>query len=362
MRICDFKIFRYQLPLVRALTVRGRHLSKREGFIIKLSDEHGNTGYGETAPLPGASLEMPDAVLSQLQDLRSQLMGQTVPANIEHLNGKFSAWLQNTPLAPSVRFGIETAVLSLKASHVHKPLAELIDADYQTDLTVNGLLQGPREVVLKEAQDMLNAGYHAIKFKIGGTDVRADIETVNTLASLIAGRALLRLDANKAWDFDQALQFSKEVNYGAIEYIEEPLKDFSKMPELYAETTIPLAVDESLKEHSLKEIKSLDGIEVIILKPTLVGGFEKVGQLAAEAKSYGIRAVISSSFESGIGIRALANLAACFSHHAAAGLDTVRWFERDTVSPALHLEHGRIQIEQCQLHGLHLAADVIHEV
>lgn len=62
MRISDFKIYSYQLPLSRALPGLAKNNSKREGYIIKLSDENGNTGYGETAPLSGVSVEMPDIV------------------------------------------------------------------------------------------------------------------------------------------------------------------------------------------------------------------------------------------------------------------------------------------------------------
>ncbi len=361
MRICDFKIFSYKVPLSRELPVAGK-ICEREGFIIKLADENGNTGFGETAPLKGVSVEMPDIIIGQLKALRDRLNGQSIPERIGQKGSTFSSWLENMPLAPSVHFGIETAVLSLKAANLKKSLADLFNENFQTALPVNGLLQGSTQSVLKEAENLVAAGYQTLKLKVGHAKISEDIATVNALTQTIAGRAIVRLDANKAWDIPQAFEFCKAIDFAAIEYIEEPLKDFSQASAFYEETLIPVAIDESLKEYSLREIKSFDGVEVVILKPTILGGFEKITQMANEAHTYGLRTVITSTFESGIGLRALANLAACFSKHTAVGLDTGKWFSRDTVLPPLNPDRGRLHIEQCQLNNLHLDPELIHEV
>lgn len=47
-----------------------------------MSDEHGHTGWGETAPLAGVSLEMPDIIREQLKTVRNHLNHQLIPANI----------------------------------------------------------------------------------------------------------------------------------------------------------------------------------------------------------------------------------------------------------------------------------------
>ncbi|MCB9771857.1 MAG: o-succinylbenzoate synthase [Candidatus Omnitrophica bacterium] len=362
MRICDFKIFNYHVPLSRELPIAGAAIKQREGFILKLSDESGNTGFGETAPLHGVSTEMSDVVLMQLKQLRDRLNGQMIPSHIGLKNVKFSAWLENMPLSPSVHFGLETAILSLIAANTKKYLAHLLNENYQETIPINGLLQGPRESILSEAEALLEQGYKTLKVKVGHAKIHEDINTVNALTKLINNRAILRLDANRAWSLEQALEFSKAIEFAVIEYIEEPLKDFSKISEFYEETLIPVAIDESLKEHSLREIKSLDGLEVVILKPTILGGFEKIAQMTQEAHSYGLRTVITSSFETGIGLRALANLAASFSKHIPVGLDTAKWLIKDTVTPHLKTERGRLNIENCQLNNLHLDTEQIHEL
>lgn len=361
MRISDFKVFRYQVPLSRPFPGQENKLQQREGFILQLKDERGNTGLGETAPLPGSSQEMPEVVLSQLRDLKKQLTGQEVPPNVEKLEHAFGDWFAKTPLAPSVRFGIESAVLTLRAGRSQKPLAELLDEDYQTDLALNTLLHGLQKDILNDARSILSQGFTTLKLKVGGMALDAAIETVNQLTGRMDGHAILRIDANKAWSFEDAVKFGKSVDYGVIEYIEEPLQDFSRTQEFYHEVMIPVAVDESLKTHSLKEIKSIEGIEIVIIKPTVIGGLEKSYHMLREAKGYGIRSVVSSSFESGVGIRVLANFSASLSRHVAAGLDTGRWFKTDVAAP-LKIERGHLRIEDCQLNDLKLNSAVLQEV
>lgn len=362
MRICDFKIFHYQLPLSRELPGLGKNLSTREGFIIKLSDESGNTGLGETAPLAGVSLEMPDIIREQLRTVRTYLKNKPIPVNIGQKTGKFSTWLKDLVLAPSVHFGIETAVLTLKAANLKKSLANVIDDAHQSSIAINGLLAGSREAILKEAQQLLADGYKTFKLKVGHVSIAEDITTCNALTKMIADRAILRLDANKSWNLQQAFEFCNAVDFKVIEYIEEPLKDFAAVGEFYTETLIPVAIDESLKKYSLKEIKSFDGVEIVILKPTLLGGFEKITHMVQEAHAYGLQTILTSTFESGIGLRALANLAASYSKHTTVGLDTAKWFSQDVVLSPLCPQNGRLLIDECQLNNLELNSELLREI
>lgn len=359
MRICDFKILKYEIPCINPLP--GTGFKKREGFIIKLTDETGHNGYGESAPLSGLSTEMPEIVLDQLKNLRKDFEGQNVPSHIGPSGGKFSHWLDKRPLSPSVHFGFETAVLSLKASVQKKLFSDLIFEDASDSVTVNGLLQSHGPDLLSEAETLLKNGFQTIKVKVGRQNINDDIDCVNQLSRLIKGKAILRLDANRAWELKEAVKFCEAVDFGSIEYIEEPLKNFSDINEFYEKVQIPVAVDESLKSHSLRDLKQVSGLEVVILKPTLLGGIEKIFQMSEEARAYGLRTVITSTYESGIGLRALANLASCFSKHTAVGLDTSKWFAGDTVQPSLPLDHGRLQIEKCQLGDLRLNPSIISE-
>ncbi len=95
---------------------------------------------------------------------------------------------------------------------------------------------------------------------------------------------------------------------------------------------------------NIAQIKSIDGLEILIIKPTMLGGIEKSWQMMQQAKGYGLRTVLSSSFESSIGILTLANLAGCANRYSPSGFDTLKWFKQDVLKKPLTIEHGKIDI------------------
>jgi len=68
-------------------------------------------------------------------------------------------------------------------------------------------------------------------------------------------------------------------------------------------------------------------------------------QFTREAHKLGMMPVISSSFESSLGILTLANLAAAAGDmHIQAGLDTLSWFEKDILKPPLKSSQGTLDL------------------
>ena len=241
------------------------------------------------------------------------------------------SWFEEMNLRPSVQFGIEMAVLNLIASTQNTPLFQSIahaHSDHRDYTRVHALLDGTVEEVARQAKKFKDDGFMDMKLKVRGS-VDESAEKVRTVNEVLRGEVLLHLDANQAWELEDAVRFGREIECSTVAYIEEPLKHVYQTPEFYQETMIPVALDESLLKLSVEEFKSLDGVDVLVLKPTALGGLEKTWQLMRQARTLGLAAVISSSFESGLGILTLANLASCTVRDQAAGLDTLKWFEQD---------------------------------
>ena len=77
-----------------------------------------------------------------------------------------------------------------------------------------------------------------------------------------------------------------------------------------------------------------EGVVALVLKPAVLGGFERTALLAAWAAQRGMHAVVSSAFESGLGLSQLAQLAAALEvapgvQPAQHGLATLSWFAED---------------------------------
>ncbi len=122
MIIDEIKLFQYKLPFQNELLVRQRCLRSRRGIILQITDKSGARGYGEIAPLVGMSSETLQDVRDQLPEVLGKIIKKTIPPQPEQLYGEFGSWVEGLDLLPSVRFGLETAVLTPSCSfqkHIH---------------------------------------------------------------------------------------------------------------------------------------------------------------------------------------------------------------------------------------------------
>ena len=345
VKIAAFDVYQYALDLNHPLTVRGQQLQNRQGLIIHLRSQQGEEGFGDVAPLPGFSQETLSDALDQIPTLRSKICDQTIPEGLTKFNGQFDQWLDPFNLKPSLRFGFESAVLHLLANAQHTAFYKLIPATTTHPVRVTGLLSGPKDQLIIQTNALIDQGFTELKLKVGG-NIDEDIEKVLIVNDAAYGKVLLHVDVNQMWDYDQAVAFGKAIGCAAISYIEEPFKDTSRIPEFFDQTSIPVALDESVKDLTPEKIKSISGVGTIILKPTMLGSIEKTLQLMTPAENFALDAVISSSFESSIGVWTLANIVEASSHNTAAGLDTLKWFKSDVLKQPIAIENGSINIDK----------------
>ncbi len=348
MKIVSFRFYKYSLPLSRPIEVHGLKLTKREGLIIHLKSDRDAEGFGEVAPLDGWSEESLNEAQEQVRELKSVLTGRDVLPGVEKLDGKMNSWFEELNLRRSVQFGIEMAVVNLIAATKNTSLFQSVayeHRDHRDYTRVHALLDGSVEEVASQAKKYKDDGFMDMKLKVRGS-VDESVEKVRAVNEVLRGEVLLHLDANQAWELEDAVRFGREIECSTVAYIEEPLKHIYQIPEFYQETMIPVALDESLLKLSVEEYKSMDGVDVLVLKPTALGGIEKTWQLMQQARSLGLAIVISSSFESGLGILTLANLASCTVRDQAAGLDTLKWFQQDILKENVLIRHGKVNIRQ----------------
>lgn len=348
MKIAEFHLYEYALPLKDPLVVGGKQLDVRRGFIIELNDESGQPGFGEIAPLDGYSDESQAEVKGELLRLRRALIGYEMPAHLEELSGGFDNWLADHALSPSVRFGFESAVLSLAARQRTVSLARLLSDDPLGSLLVNALLDGRHDEVMLQVRSRLEAGYSTFKLKVGRGSIDSDIQLTREVRELIGSSAILRLDANQQWTAGEYEQFADRVQGRGIDYIEEPLSDVSSLRRMVdsGNSKIPLALDESLRSIDPDGLQEWPGVKAVVLKPTMLG-LERSVRFARAASRLGMIPVFSSSYESSLGLTTIAQIAMAFSlADTPTGLDTVGIFQEDLLSPSLKIQNGQVSIAE----------------
>ena len=338
MKLVRFDLFHYSLPFSQPLVLKGATLRHREGLLLRLTGDDGSEGWGESAPLPGFSGESLDEAAAQLHRLAEPMRGREATDDWVNPDGDFSRGLDRIDPAPSVRFGFELAVWNLYAASSGMALPELMTPRPRARVPVNGLLSGSSGEVLEEAGRMRDAGYRSIKLKVGGRIVAEDIVLVRALGEEIGDGVSLRLDANRAWDYQEAAEFLRGAEGTSFEYIEEPLADPARLPELVRDFGVPVALDESLVGVGPEELGEHRYARAFVLKPTLLGGISRTLRLAELALSLGVTPVVSSTYESGVGTAALVALAAGIGdQEIPAGLDPYRRLAGDVLETTLDL-------------------------
>ena len=336
------RLYRYELPLARPLHLRDKVLTHRSGLLLRFGyGEEKEAGYGDIAPLPGFSGE----TLEEAQEAVvrwSKLLGHLPKSEPER--GEALDFLAQTP---SVQFGIECATFQFRHAIGSTRRLGLFSAARKR-VSVNGLLSGTLEEVVDHAQVLRNSGYRAAKLKVGRQDPEKDVEMIREVHRVFSG-VPLRLDANRAWDFDTAVAVSRGIAGCEIEYIEEPLITPERLEEFVRRTGAPVALDESVVEFGVKNVflQSRQWAKAVIIKPTLLGGIMGCEKLAYEALEFGLKPVVSSCFESGVGLAALAHLASAItSEDIPVGLDTYDWLAADVLPRRFSVRNGVLDLDE----------------
>ncbi len=340
MTVSSCRIFHYRLPLVAPLPLASGVIHEREGLLMGLESDSGAWGWGDAAPLPGFSREGIDEAAAEAVAWAGRLRR----ARFEPRGDGPVSWpeWESAAASPSVRFGLETALWSLARRTEDGTAAEL--ACFEGSVPVNGLLAGSREQVLADARRLRDGGCRAVKLKVGSRAVAEEVELTRAVRDVLGDGVGLRLDANRSWSLEQAVAFGRGMGGAGVEYLEEPLHDPARLQELFDATGVPVALDESLLELRPEELEGRREVGAVVLKPTLLGGLARARQWAATASALNIRPVVSSCFESGVGLLALAAFAWDSTGNAVpAGLDTYRWLGADVVEPRLSFRPGAIE-------------------
>ena len=289
------RVFHFKQP---AGTSRGVYTT-RKSWLVRLSED-GREGVGECAPLPDLSCDAMQNYGAVLEKMCAEFcQGQSPEALRDY---------------PSMLFGLETAWLNLQNGD---RLFDTAFARGEVGIPINGLVwMGSYEEMLQRMEEKLEKGFRCVKLKIGAINFDQELDLIKRIRDRFSFHEVeLRLDANGAFNFEEALYKLELLSQYAIHSIEQPIKagQWAYMAELCRESPLPIALDEELigvndpemKHHMLNIIKP----RYIILKPSLHGGMLGCREWIETARDMGIGSWITSALESNIGLNAIAQFA-----------------------------------------------------
>ena len=314
-------------------------LTQKQSYFLQLRDGE-QWGIGECALLRGLSIDDRPDYEAKLDWL------------CKNINEDLSYLLAELMEFPSIRFGLEIALASLRSEDPY----ELFPSDFtqkETPIPINGLIwMGSPEFMSAQIEEKLEAGFDCIKMKIGAIDFQQELDILKHIRDRFDAKTIeLRVDANGAFTPEQALDKLHRLAEFELHSIEQPIKpkQWEAMAALCEHTPLPIALDEELigmhdpaeQERMLEIIKP----QYLIFKPSLLGGFAATDGWIDAAAKQDIPWWITSALESNIGLNAICQYTFSKRTILPQGLGTGSLYTNNTESP-LVVESGFIRYSQ----------------
>lgn len=289
-----------------AATSRGV-MKLRDSWLIHLTHD-GFTGIGEAAPIPGLSLESTEQLENALTLVTEWVQELKQPIHPSQVYGTLQQW--NAYNIPSLGMALEMALLNL----YERKNAVWFKGSFsegRSRIPINGLIwMNEPEHMYAQGLEKWRQGYTCLKMKIGAADFEQELAVLHKLRMLGDKQSLmLRVDANGAFPPEDAAYMLKSLRKLDIQSIEQPVSPsaIDALQSLAAECIVPIALDESLigvedRDELLRFVRP----QFIVLKPTLLGGFNATDAWIAAAAHTKTGWWLTSALESYYGLQALA--------------------------------------------------------
>lgn len=189
---------------------------------------------------------------------------------------------------------------------------------------------------------------HTVKVKVAepGQSLAQDAARVGAVRHLLPA-AQIRVDANGAWDVDQAVRALRMLSVFGLEYAEQPVASVAQMAAVRRalKGLVLIAADESVRKATDPlAVARAGAADLLVVKAAPLGGVRRALEIVAEA---GLPAVVSSALDSSVGIRAGVALAAALpALPYACGLGTVSLMAGDVAAESLVAVSGGLSVRE----------------
>ncbi|MFI8593244.1 o-succinylbenzoate synthase [Microbacterium sp. NPDC078428] len=193
-------------------------------------------------------------------------------------------------------------------------------------------------------------GCRTAKVKVAepGQRLADDVARVRAVREIMGPEGRIRLDANGAWNLDEAEHAVHALAEFDLEYVEQPCAGLDELAELRRRIRylgIPVAADESVrKADDPLAVAHAGAADLLVIKAQPLGGPRRAAAIVAAA---GLPAVVSSALDSSVGLAMGAALAAALpTLDYDCGLGTAALLAADVTAEPLRPVGGSIPVRR----------------
>jgi len=311
MKITGLKTHVISVPLQRVFWMSQEPYATDSEIIVEVETDQGITGYGQIHGRPMAEID------ELLHDFLDIIRGMDPLAHLAIWHALFDVTISRAraridrdagqphfggggrPQILCAIAGIDLALWDIKGKALGLPLWKLLGAEKKPVFSyASGGYYEEGESPLKVVDEMagyMGLGYSACKMKCGGLDVAGDVERISKVREAIGPGAKLMIDANAAYDLEQATVAIDAFEPHGIFWFEEPIHWYDNirgLGRLAQRTRVPLASGEGeLERWSVRDLIDMGGVRYIQFDCTRAGGITEFLRVASYAEMHGLLVV-----------------------------------------------------------------------
>jgi D-arabinonate dehydratase/D-galactarolactone cycloisomerase len=256
--------------------------------IVKVYTDVGVTGIGECI-----SRLAPTATRDIVEAIKPVLIGRD-PRDVDTIWEMLYGIMMNRGHTKGFYIeaisGIDIALWDAVAKHAEVPLYKLLGGLHNDPLEcyASSIFFRGLENSVKEAQDYVEAGYGAIKIKIG-KDPLQDVELVQAIRDAVGPAIRLMVDANCGYDVPTAVRVGKKLEEADIYWFEEPITpdNLDGYRRLSSTLNIPIAAGETeFTRYGFRDLITRGGIGIVQPNVSRTGGVTECKKIAAIASAH----------------------------------------------------------------------------
>ena len=231
--------------------------------------------------------------------------------------------------------GIDMAAWDALGQALGQPLARLLGAVPRsiTAYNSNGLGILPVRNLAKQAEQLLEGGFRAIKLRLGRPDARHDLEALKAVKKQIGPKVTLMVDFNQALSVAEAIRRGRMIDAeGGVYWIEEPVRadDFAGNARVAREVATPIQLGENfMGPEQMAQALAAGACDYVMPDVQRIGGVTGWMRAAALAQ--------------GAGVEMSSHLFPEASCHLLAATPTCHWLEYMDWADAILKEPVRVK-------------------
>ncbi len=335
--ITSVEVIKLNLPYKEPFVISLGVIESATNVVVRLHSSDGLTGTGECAPFVTIVGETQETVFAYARQIGKMLKGKDPYALEERLSEIDRAVAGN----PTMKSAFDMALYDLLAQRANLPLYKLLGGSNNREITTDMTISiGPPEKVARDALAFKEAGFPAIKVKLG-TTTKEDVDRIRAIREAVGKEYHIRIDANQGWDTITAINTLQALAEFNIEHCEEPVPKWNnrEMAKVRANSPIPIMADESVFDHhDAFRLASMGACDFFNIKFSKSGGIFNALKINAIAEAAGIKCQVGCMSESRYALTALMHFVLASDNVVHFDMDSSLMLDADPVTGGIQYQ------------------------